>query len=71
LSITTIASGRARKAGISACSTKARNTAVVVAAAMLMLATTPSRPSAPITVNRSQRPPGTVPTARRPGEARA
>jgi hypothetical protein len=59
-----MAFGRQRKAGTRTCSTKARNTAPLVAAAMLMLATTPSRPSAPITVSRSQCPPGTLPTAR-------
>ena len=56
LSIITIASGRPRRAGMSTCSTKAKNTAVLVAAAMLMLAVTPSRPSAPSTVGRCQCP---------------
>jgi hypothetical protein len=66
-----MASGRPRKVGISACSTNARNTAALVAAGMLMLASTPSSVSAPTTVSRSQCPLGTLPTARSPGAARA
>src|SRR4051812_489422 len=62
--MTTSASGRSRNAGTRTCSTKARNTAVPVAAATLRLATTPSGASAPRTVSRSQRPPGHL--ARRP-----
>ena len=60
------ASGRSRSAGASTCSTNARNTAVLVAAAMLMHATTPSRARAPITVSRFQCPQGTLPGARSP-----
>src|SRR5947208_513019 len=53
--MTTTASGRFRRAGISTCSTKARKTRVPVAAAMLIAATTPSRARAPSTVSRHQR----------------
>jgi hypothetical protein len=65
-----MASGRLRSAGASTCSTKAKNTAVLVAAAMLMVASTPSAASAPSTVSRLQRPHGTLPAARRPLAAR-
>src|SRR5215207_2896339 len=61
--MTTMASGRWSRVGISTCSTKARNTAVPVAAAMLMPATTPSSARAPSTVSRFQCPHGTLPTA--------
>src|SRR3954449_487479 len=53
-----MAPGRSRNAGVSTCSTKALNTAVLVAAAMLMQAITPSRAKAPITVRRFQWPQG-------------
>src|SRR3954462_3880807 len=70
LSITTTASGRCRKAGMSTCSTKARKPRVPVAAALLIAAATPSRARAPSTVSRFQWPQGTVPAARRPLGAR-
>jgi hypothetical protein len=66
-----MASGRRHSAGTSTCSAKARNTAVLVAAGMLMLATMPpSSASAPMTVSRCQLPRGTLPVARRPRGAR-
>ena len=76
LSITTMAFGRSCSAGASTCSTKALNTALLVApppppAAMLMQATTPSRVKAPSTVSRFQCPQGTLPRARLPLAARA
>ena len=71
LSIATMAFGRSCSAGASTCSTKALNTAVLVAAAMLMQATTPSRVKAPSTVSRFQCPQGTLPRARLPRAARA
>src|SRR3954471_23276182 len=67
----TSASGRARSAGTSTCSRKARKTAVLVAAAAVMTATRPSRAIAPRMVRRCQRPPGAgaprAPAAGRPG----
>jgi len=69
--MTTSASGRSRSAGIRTSSAKARKTAVPVAAVTPRLATIPSSASAPITVSRSHRPRGTLPTARCPLAARA
>ena len=70
--MTTMASGRSRSsAGMSTRTTKARNTAVLVAAATVMAAQMPWSPSAPIRVSRCQRPPGAVPCARWPCRARA
>src|SRR5829696_4104941 len=68
--MTTSAPGRSRSAGARTCSTKARNTAVVVGAAMVITAARPPRPRAPISVRRRQRPAGTAPRARSPRLAR-
>src|SRR5215218_4074125 len=56
--MTTSAPGRSRSAGARTCSTKARNTAVVVGAATVITAASPPRPRAPISVRRRQRPAG-------------
>src|SRR5689334_14763927 len=69
--MTTTAPGRARSAGIGTPSTKARKTAVPVAAATVTTATRPVRARAPGMVRRRQFPPGTRPVARRPRGARA